>query len=287
MIAASRAASPARRPARPIRRLAAALASGSLVAAFLFAAEPAAWGWGRVGHHVAGRIADARLTPNARRAVRELLEAGESLSSISTWADEVRNDRKESSTWHYVNVPITEAKYDRKYEDAKGGVVSKIADFRKILADPGAPRARRQEALKFLAHFLQDMHQPVHVGHRDDRGGNDLQVQYFEKGSNLHRVWDSGLLEQAGRSEQDYAQVLEARITPELAAEWSRGTVEDWANESLAAAKQAYLVPGSTAALRKGAKLGQAYYDAHLPTAELRIEQAGVRLAALLNAIWP
>src|SRR6185312_3713186 len=127
----------------------------------------------------------------------------------------------------------TEPKYDAKFVPKGGCVVTKIEDFRKILADPKAPRPERQKALKFLVHFVQDMHQPVHVGHRDDRGGNDLQVQFFDQGSNLHRVWDSGLIERGNRSEKDWGEALSKRITPEQAESWSKGTPADWATESL------------------------------------------------------
>ena len=252
-----------------------------------------AWAWGKLGHRVAGRIAEDRLTPNAKKAVRDLLDPDQTLADVSTWADEVRRDRPESATWHYVNVPITEPKYHPKHEDPKGGVVSKILEFEKIVGDTAAPQLERQVALKYLVHFVQDMHQPVHVGHRGDRGGNDLQVQFFGQGSNLHRVWDSNLLEHAKQDktdadyEADRFKNLEARITPELAAKWSQGTVEDWANESLELARGAYLVPMTTVELRKGAKLGQLYYETNLPVAEVRVEQAGVRLATVLNAIFP
>ena len=246
-----------------------------------------AWAWGGTGHRIAGQIAADRLKPNARKAIADLLGPGETLSSVSSWADTVRKEHPESATWHYVNVPITESKYDRKYEDAKGGVVSKIGEFQKVVGDPTVPRLQRQEALKFLIHFVEDLHQPVHVGHRDDRGGNNFQVQFFGKGSNLHRVWDTDLIEHNKRSQNDYVQALESLITPELAIEWTKGTVEDWANESLTIAKTAYLVPGTTTELRSGAKLGQAYYQANLPLAEQRLAQSGVRLASLLNAIFP
>ncbi len=246
-----------------------------------------AWGWGRLGHRVAGKIAEDRLTPAARAAVRDLLGPGESLADVSTWADEVRRDRPESGPWHYVNVPISEPKYDRKFEPKEGCVVVKVEDFRKILADPRKSRAERQEALKFLAHFVQDMHQPVHVGHRDDRGGNDLQVQFFGQGSNLHRVWDSGLFDQVNRPEKEWVEALSKTITPELAAEWSRGGPVDWADESLAIARKAYRNPFTQNELKKGARLGQEYEDANLPLAERRLAQAGVRLAWVLNTIFP
>jgi nuclease S1 len=246
-----------------------------------------AWGWGRVGHRVAGKIAESRLTPAAKAAVAALLEPGESIADVSTWADEVRRDRRESGPWHYINIPITESKYDARFVPKEGCVVTKIDDFRKILADPKAPRLQRQEALKFLIHFVQDMHQPVHVGHRDDRGGNDLQVQFFDQGSNLHSVWDSGLLSQAKHSESEWVEILSKAITPEQAEAWSKGTPADWATESLEIAKQAYKNPPENSELKKGAKLGQAYLDANLPFAEKRLEMAGVRLAWILNTTFP
>jgi nuclease S1 len=246
-----------------------------------------AWGWGRLGHRVAGKIAEDRLTPSAKAAVLALLEPGESLADISTWADEVRPKHPESSPWHYVNVPISEPRYDTKFVPREGCVVTKIDDFRKILADPSASRLERQKALKFLVHFVQDLHQPVHVGHRGDRGGNDLQVQFFGKGSNLHRVWDSGLIERADLPEKDWVVRLSATITPELAETWSKGTPADWATESLEIARGAYRDATDQSELKSGARLGQPYQDAKLPLAERRVTQAGVRLAWILNSIFP
>ncbi len=246
-----------------------------------------AWGWGRIGHRVAGKITETRLTPTAKAAVDALLTPGESIADVSTWADEVRRDRRESGPWHYINIPITEPRYDARFVPKEGCVVTKIDDFRKILADTKAPRIERQEALKFLIHFVQDMHQPVHVGHRDDRGGNDLQVQFFEKGSNLHSVWDSGLIEHANHTEKEWVEILSKAITPEQVEAWSKGTPADWATESLEIARGAYQNAPGTDALKKGAKLGQPYQDANLPFAEKRIEMAAVRLAWILNATFP
>jgi hypothetical protein len=256
-------------------------AIASLLIVTLLAGPASAWG--RLGHRVAGKVAEDRLTPAARAAVQALLEPGESLADVSTWADEHRRDHPETSTWHYVNVPITEPVYHHKFSHPKGGVVIKIDDFRAILADPTKPRLERQQALKFLAHFVEDMHQPVHVGHRNDKGGNDLQVRWFDQGSNLHRVWDSGLLEKSNRTEAQWVSAIESSITPELAAAWSKGTPSEWANESLDLARLAYKNPPDNAELKNGAKLGQPYVEAYLPLAERRVAQAGVRLAMILN----
>lgn len=245
-----------------------------------------AWAWGRMGHRAAGRLAEARLSPTARDAVRDLLEPGESLADASTWADEHRRDFPESGPWHYVNVPITEPRYDARFCPATGCVVSRIAEYRRVLADRGAPRADRQKALRFLVHFVQDLHQPLHVGDRGDRGGNDLQVQFFGRGSNLHRVWDTGLLDRGHESEAALFRHLEAATTPELAERWARGTVEEWATESLASARRAYRLPGTNSELEPGTKLGREYEEIHLPVARQRLNQSAIRLAAMLNDIF-
>ena len=242
--------------------------------------------WGRQGHRVAAKVAEARLTPAARAAVKSLLEPGESLADASTWADEYRNEHRETGPWHYVNVAITESGYDPKFCPPEGCVVSKIPDFRKTLEDPKASRDDKQKALRFLVHCLQDMHQPVHVGDRKDRGGNDLQLQFFDEGTNLHRIWDYGVMEHYQDDEAAWFRDVDALATPENAADWAKGTVVDWANESFAAAKKAYLVPGTDRELKPGTKLGQEYQDAALPIIRRRLAQAGTRLASVLNDIF-
>ena len=275
---ASPSAARARAGLGPRLALAAALATA------LLAVPRSALAWGRLGHRAAAKLTEARLTPAARAAVRDLLEPGESLADASVWADSVRRDRPESGPWHYVNVPITEPAYNDRFCGEKGCVVRKIEDFRQQLADKNAPRADRREALRFLVHFVQDMHQPVHVGDRGDRGGNDLQVQFFGNGSNLHRVWDSGLLEQVYKDEAALVRDLEQLVPVQDAGEWSRGTVASWANESLDAARGAYRDPVTGQELpKKGVKLAAGYQATHLPVACGRLARAGVRLATVLN----
>ncbi len=261
-----------------------------LAAIAIVAASRGAMAWGRLGHRVAGKIADARLSPNAKKAIGELLAPGETLADVSSWADDVRRDRPESGPWHYVNVNITEPRFDRKFSPAKtGSVISAIEAMEKTLADPTAPKLKRTEALKYLAHFIEDMHQPLHVGHREDKGGNELQVRWFDDGknpragSNLHRVWDSSIIEQHSTDEKVWYQEVDALATPDNMAKWSKGSIDDWATESLLAAKKAYL-DGN---IKPGAKLGQDYEDMALPIVRLRLAQAGTRLASELNRIFP
>lgn len=242
-----------------------------------------AWAWGRMGHRVAGQLAESRLSDAARKAVRELLEPGETLADASLWADEHKRDIPESAPWHYVNVPITEAGYAPRFCPATGCVVSKIPDFQRVLADTTAPRAERQKALRFLAHLVQDLHQPVHVGDNHDRGGNDLQLQYFGKGTNLHRIWDFEMLERGEPKLSALYEQISVLATPEASMRWSDGSVVDWANESFTLAQQAYKMPRQDRVLRSGDKLAQAYDDAFVGVARERVAQSGVRLAFLLN----
>jgi hypothetical protein len=244
---------------------------------------PPAFGWGRIGHRTSSRLCETLLTPATKAAIRELLEPGESLADASLWPDEHRRERPETAPWHYVNVPISEPRYDAKFCPAEGCVVGKIPEFVATLKDTSAPTEKRREALRFLVHCVQDMHQPVHVGDRRDRGGNDLQVRFFDEGSNLHRVWDSGLIERVDRDESRTFDRLKAAFTSEFVRAAEAGTVVDWADESLALARDAYVDPVSGLPLKPGAKLGDAYQSRHISVAERRVLQSSARLARLLN----
>jgi nuclease S1 len=132
-------------------------------------------------------------------------------------------------------------------------------------------------------HLVEDLHQPLHVGENHDKGGNNLQVRWFDRGSNLHRVWDSGILERVSRDEDRWLAELAAMDTPEARGHTMAGAVEDWARESLLAARQAYQDPATGQRMKPGAKLGDAYQDANLAVAKRRLYRAGARLAWVLN----
>jgi len=254
------------------------------IAVILFA-PLSLWPWGRTGHRVSAMVAESRLTPVAAAAVRSLLEPGESLADASTWADEQREEPR-SGPWHYVNVPISEARYDPKFCSPDGCVVSKVEDFERVLSDPRALRAEKQEALRFLVHFIQDLHQPLHVGDTGSRGGNLVQVRFFDVASNLHQVWDFRVMEWHSTDEGTWLRELNALATPQMAAAWSKGSVEDWATESLAEARLAYCLPGTDRLIPSGTKLGEDYCRFALPIIQVRLAQSAVRLAATLNQIF-
>lgn len=247
-----------------------------------------AWAWGPQGHRVISRVAMARLTPKAAAAIRDLLRPGDTLVDICNWADHDGHDVVPGSApWHYVNVPIGASGYDEKYCGSKGCVVSKIKEYRRVLADKTVSKEKRQVALLFLVHFVEDVHQPLHVGDNGDRGGNDTQVQFDGRGSNLHRVWDSGVMGQIGGNDKTWVDRITPLLTPENVEAWSSDKVEDWANESHKAARLAYAWPaGSKLPIRTGATLGPDYARYADPIVRERLARAGVRLANELNAIF-
>jgi nuclease S1 len=259
-----------------------------IVATLLFMtllSTPSVWSWSRIGHHVVARMAEERLTPHALVVVHGLLGPDVSLAGISTWADEQREIPR-TGPWHYVNVPITESRYDSKFCQSGGCIVSKIEDFKRVLQNPNAGKIEKQRALKFVIHLIADLHQPLHVGDTGSRGGNLIQVRFYNAGSNLHRVWDLKMMERHTESEQVWLGELDSLVNPTNISQWSKGTIEDWATESLQAAKEAYCMPGTKMVMQSGANLGDDYCSMALPVIQRQLAKAGIRLAYTLNNIF-
>ncbi len=251
------------------------------VLVLLFAAP--CFGWGRDGHKIISEIATHRLTPEAKVEVRALL-GDQSLVDVCTWADEIRSDPayRWASPLHYANVEPGDDSFDlERHCPEHGCVVSAIIKYTEVLGDREASSADRTEALKFLVHFVEDIHQPMHVSHARDRGGNDIKVEFFHDRTNLHRVWDSALIRHTKKPWTTYAAELQATLTPEQATEWEKATSPvDWATETYELAVTcAYEVPAD-------GQLGQAYFERCIPIAEKRLTMAGVRLAHLLNTVF-
>ncbi len=274
-----------------------------LFAAALLLAAPTVLAWSVLGHRLIGELAQRHLTPAARAQV-ELLLAGEpdpTLAGVSTWADDLRSSdpdaAKRTSSWHYVNFKGDGCTYVPARDCPDGNcVIGAIEAQTRILADRSRPLAERRDALKFVVHFVGDAHQPLHASDRRDKGGNDYQISlrtdlvpegYAKKnyangvmGTNLHSIWDYYVLGSAGFGSD------KAAITPyadRLDAAWpttpsSVTTPAAWAEESCRAIDTRQLYPAG-----ESHKMDKAYLDSHRPFAEQRVEQAAVRLAALLN----
>ncbi|MDA0206086.1 MAG: S1/P1 nuclease [Acidobacteria bacterium] len=247
-----------------------------VLASLLLAATPAA-AWGPVGHRAVGQIAEERLGEKAQQAVRGLLR-DESLAEVALWADQIRSESRWriSSPWHYVNIPDGQT-YDRTRRSRDGDVVGALERFVAVLRYDGSSREDKLAALKFIAHFVGDLHQPLHVGRASDRGGNEVHVSWFGKSSNLHRVWDSALISRLRLSPKSLVRTLESR-SPEEVEAWRRDSPMTWVDESMALRPLVYNM--------RGRGLGRAYLREAGPVVEERLLQAGVRLAALLDAIF-
>ena len=269
------------------------------LAATLAASFPAS-AWSALGHQLVGELAERHLDPAVEAEVRRLL-AGEpdpTLAGVAAWADRLRDldpDRfKATSTWHYVNTPPgAQCEYVPE-RDCPGGncVIGAIERQRAILADRSQPLEARRDALKFIVHFVGDVHQPMHANNHDDLGGNRYQISlrtalepeaYARKhyvdgvmGTNLHSVWDYYILGSEGLSLRQYADRLDALPWPPMPADGPETGAEAWAGESCRLVDAREIYP-------PGHKLDDAYLDHFRPLAEQRVRQAAWRLAQVLD----
>jgi hypothetical protein len=253
----------------------------------------AATAWGPEGHEIVADLAQSHLNENPKAEIRALI-GDASLASIANWADEIRHDRDETYNWHFVDIPTNAPGFsderdcflpNNKHKDAATDhhncVVDRIEIFEHVIGDRNAPREERIEALKFLVHFVGDVHQPFHaIG--EAAGGNGISVVEFgsaecgQRPCNLHGAWDSGLIRHTGMSTEEYVARLETLIADEHLT--ATGKPEDWANESHNDAKSAWLTDGS--------QIDDSYYKKEISVVDERLALAGLRLAAMLNAAF-
>jgi hypothetical protein len=242
-----------------------------------------AFGWGPVGHSLIARIAETQLTPAARARVVEILGSGRSMTSVASWADEVRPTRRETAPWHFVNIPIGVSRFDAA-RDCRAGdcAISQIARLRALLRDRSASPEQRREALQFLIHFIGDLHQPLHSSDNQDKGGNNVQVRFHGRLTNLHSLWDSGMLTRLGAEEQLFPVLAEQAARQRK--KWAKGAVAGWSEEAQKAGrKYAYgKLPKSVDGAP--AVVDAAYESAAGPVIRGQIARAAARLAMALNA---
>lgn len=259
---------------RPLLKVAAAA-----MACASFAVSQPALAWGKTGHRISGAIADRHLSGQARAKIALLLES-ESLTDASLWADEMRSDpsvfwQTTASPWHYVTVPGT--RYLDAHAPLEGDAVTALRCFEQVLLDARTPADQKRLALRFMLHIIGDLHQPLHAGKPGDRGGNNVEVTFFGRPSNLHAVWDSGMIDQEQLSYSEYTERL-VRLTSnkDIIAWWSPDPLV-WISESTQIRDRIY--PADP-------KLSYDYVHQNKPMMEQRLQQAGVRTAAYLNELF-
>ena len=235
--------------------------------------------WSKTGHRAIGKVAQEELSGRTRRAMDKLLD-GQSIASISNFADEIKADRRfrEFSAWHYVNIPP-----DKDYSDIEpskyGDLVVGIQKCITMVKNDKNTKEDRVFYLKMLVHLIGDLHQPMHVGRVEDKGGNDIQVQWFGKGSNLHRVWDSNMINDFGLSYTELAISLPKLDKKEKRA-IQNGTVLDWVEESQEIANKLY------ESVEVGEKLAYSYSYIWWGTVESQLQKGGLRLAKVLDELF-
>lgn len=259
--------------------------------------------WGLRGHRVTAHIAEKHLNDKARAAVASLL-GGESLARVANEADHLRSDShfQCAAAFHYASVDDGET-YKSSVKSPKGDIVRALIYFEKILRSKDSSQAKKQMALKWLVHLIGDLHQPLHVGRSGDRGGNSTEVVWFGKKTNLHKVWDSEMINDQELSYTEFADFLD-KGTAEQATSLQNGSYADWADESPVVRADIYTCHGKDGCCKNQnqkcrddttgfsgdsdfvAKLEYAYIEKQRPLLERQLYRGGIRLAGVLNAIF-
>lgn len=236
-----------------------------------------AFAWGPTGHRATGHVAEKYLSKKAKKELLRIL-GGQSVAMASTWMDDIRSDSTFNymDTWHWVTIPENQT-YEQSEKNPKGDLIETLE---RIIAELKAKKTdakKEAEYVRILIHLIGDIHQPLHVGFGNDSGGNDIKVSWFRTDSNLHRVWDSDMINDTHLS---YTELGESLIAPDAVTlkSWQKISVRDWAMESVGYRKQVYNYGNG--------KLGYKYSFENFDLVRLRIQQGGVRLAAVLNDIY-
>ncbi|SDR08562.1 S1/P1 nuclease [Flagellimonas zhangzhouensis] len=235
--------------------------------------------WGKTGHRITGQIAQEHLTGKARRALNDLLD-GHSLAFVSTFGDDIKAERSYSkySAWHYANYPLN-SKYIDSEKSKYGDIITGIEDCIAEVKDENNSREERVFYLKMLVHFIGDLHQPMHASRGEDKGGNDIQVQWFGQGSNLHRVWDTNLINSYGMTYSELANEL-TDVSKKERKSIQEGTIYDWIDESHVICGELY------ESVEVGEKLGYRYTYDYNDLLFQQLQRGGLRLAKVLNDLF-
>lgn len=244
----------------------------------LIGASIALISWGFKGHRAVATIAQKHLTSNTAYVVSAYLK-GESMAEVATWADE--NENNMTAAWHFLNLPLglTHEQFVKAVGESDNNVYSAILKTEASLTDKSLTPDQKNEALKYLIHLVGDAHQPMHVSRKEDKGGNTIQVRFDDKGTNLHSLWDSKLIDHEGLSESDIIKTYDAATAAQV-RQWQSDSPMEWIWESYQISSELY------AQVKPGQNIDEAYYQKYIPVIRRRIDQAGIRLAGELNKLF-
>lgn len=251
----------------------------SLCFVFTFSNAETTLDWGQTGHRVTAEVAQNHLTENAKQQIDKLLN-GMSMAVVSTFADEIKSERSfdQYRPWHYANIP-----FDKTYNDItpkpEGDIVHAIEYCISVLKDSNSSDEDKAFYLKLLIHFMGDLHQPLHLGLEKDRGANDIRVTWFNENSNLHRVWDSDMIDCYQMSYMELTNNL-PKISSEEIEQLQQGNLIDWVEEIRVLTQEVYK------SANNNDRLGYRYMYDHFSTVKVQLQVGGIRLAKILNEIF-
>jgi len=245
---------------------------------FVFLLATQTFAWGQLGHYLIGYMTEMQLKRSVRKKVEKVLYPM-SVGRSGTWMDEIKSDHAfdYAYSWHYMT--SINGEYDESIQEKGGNVYAEINRIKKELKAGNLTSQKEAEMLKMLIHLVEDIHQPLHVGTGEDKGGNDVKLEYFGKPTNLHAVWDSGILEGKAMSYTEIGDELSRRVKKDLIKKYRAGTMQDWLAEAVAARSSVYDLPESM-------KISYAYGYAYTPLLEERLIAASVRLTLILEEIY-
>ncbi|MBZ9651721.1 S1/P1 nuclease [Psychroflexus montanilacus] len=235
--------------------------------------------WGQNGHRIVGETANQHIKSKARKKIDKILN-GQSIADASTYADEIKSDRAydQYKPWHYANIPFDQT-YSQAKKNPQGDIVSGIEECIQQLKSGELNLEKEQFYLRMLIHLVGDMHQPLHFGLKEDKGANDFKVKWFNKPSNLHRVWDTQMIESYNMSYTELTDNLPELSKSEIESIKS-GTLLDWVEENRELTRKVY----KSADLDEN--LSYRYMYDWFGVAKTQMKKAGIRLAVILNDIY-
>lgn len=234
--------------------------------------------WGFKGHRAIATIAQKHLTSNTAYVVSAYLK-GEGMADVATWADENKN--RTTAPWHFLNLPLglSHEQFVQAVQQSDNNTYTAILKTEATLKDKTLSPEQKNEALKYLIHLVGDAHQPMHISRKEDKGGNTIQVRFDNKGTNLHTLWDSRLIDHEGLSEADIAKTYDV-ATPAQIKQWQADSPMEWIWESYQLSSEIY------AKTKSGQQIDEIYYQKYIGVIHKRIDQAGIRLAGELNKLF-
>lgn len=240
--------------------------------------------WGLNGHRIVGEIAYHHLTKKARKAIKAIL-GDESMAMSSNWPDFIKSDPayKQYYAWHYINLEAGMSNESiNQYLDADTAVdaYTKLNFLTNQLKDRQLPDSLKKEYLKLLIHIVGDIHQPLHVGHYSDRGGNTIKLKWFHDSSNLHQVWDEKLVDFQKLSYTEYTNAIN-HIKKEQAKKWGAMSLKEWICDSYNIAQEIYSYTET-----QNGKLSYGYNYKYLSVLNEQLLKGGMHLAQILNEIF-